>query len=119
MTRIPKKLREQLAADPFYTRCCVTGLYAQPSDRIEWHHNMIFAGRQVQARFAILPVLASIHRVAALPEIKDKLDWVMVNRMSGEDLELYGKGVDWIHRLEWLNYVFGQWVPFISQAIEY
>ncbi len=119
MNKIPVKLRAKLAADIFYTRCCVTGLPSTFEDPIEWHHNLIFAGRQVQARFAILPIKRSVHRIAMLPEIKDKLDWVMVSRMSGEDLELYGKGVDWLHRKEYLEVLFGTFVPWHEERIHY
>lgn len=119
MTRIPAKLRKQLAQDPFYQRCCITGKSALPGDRIEWHHNLIFAGKQVQARFAILPVLKSMHELAHMRAIKDRLDWVMASRMSGEDLELYGKGRDWIHRLEYLESLFGKFVPWYEKSISY
>lgn len=119
MTRIPKKLREQLAVDMFYSRCCITGLPSQPGDRIEWHHNMIFAGKQVQERFAILPVLSSIHRRANEPDIKDKLDWIMLSRMTTTDLYMYGKGINWFNRLERLEDKFGKFVPWQEGAIAY
>ena len=108
MNKIPKKLKDTISLDPFYKRCCLTGEKGTRSDPIQWHHNMIFAGKQVQARFAILPVLESIHKIANRKDIKERLDWVMVNRMSDEDLWLYGKGVDWIHRKEYLNGKFGE-----------
>lgn len=119
MTRIPKKLRDSLAEDPFYLRCCVTGEKAKPGDRIEWHHNLIFGGKQVQARFAILPVLHSIHERANDPDVRERLDWVMLNRMSTEDLMLYGKGINWGARLEYLNYRFGVWQLWVDQEIQY
>lgn len=119
MNRIPKKLRQELSEDMFYQRCCVTGKVGTFDDPVQWHHNLIFGGKQVQARFAILPILKSIHLIADYPKIKEKLDWVMVNRMSGEDLELYSKGVDYIHRKEYLNGLFGEWQPWHAEAILY
>ncbi len=107
MNKIPPKLRKQLADDPFYRRCCITGEASKSWDRIQWHHNMTFAGKQVQARFAILPVLKSVHERANNKQVREKLDWVMLNRMSTEDLWLYGKGINWFGRLEYLNNKYG------------
>ncbi len=118
MNKIPKNLREQLASDQFYSRCCITGLSSTFADPIQWHHNMVFAGKQVQARFAILPVLKSVHDQANNKEIREKLDWVMLNRMSTEDLMLYGKGIRWYARLEGLNYKFGVWKPWVEEGNE-
>lgn len=120
MNCIPKKLRAQLANDPFYRRCCITGEAAKPWDRVQWHHNMTFAGRQVQARFAILPVLESVHRKANKKSVREKLDWIMLNRMSTEDLLLFGKGINWYGRLEYLNQKYGTYrAPEYAEEINY
>lgn len=60
MNNIPPKLRAEIAADPFYQRCCITGAMAK-NTKIEWHHNLIFAGKQVQEKWAILPLVESVH----------------------------------------------------------
>lgn len=86
MTRIPKTLREDMAHDPFYTVCCITGERSTREDRIEWHHHLIYAGKQVQKKFAILPIKHSIHEKVHLPEIRERLDWIMLNRASDAEL---------------------------------
>lgn len=113
MSRIPKKLREDLAADPFYTRCCISGdSAADAGEKIEWHHNLIFAGRQVQARFAILPIKKSLHdRLKGDKSLRAQLDWIMLSRASDEELTRYSKANDLHVYRSALNVVFGKWSP--------
>ena len=91
---IPIKLREELADDPFYKKCCLTG---RTSEKIEFHHNLIFAGRQVQEKFAILPICKSIHQYhnGLTSEVKEKLNWIMLNRATDKELEKYSKAIDY------------------------
>jgi hypothetical protein len=96
--------RERLAADPFMSRCCITG---RADEKIDWHHNLIFAGRQVNEDWAILPLIRSIHDRAFSPEIKDRCDWVMLNRATDEQLTPYCKAIDLIRRREILNQRYG------------
>lgn len=119
MNRIPKKLRDRLADDMLYQRCCITGELGTWADPLQWHHNLIHAGKQVQADFAILPVKKSIHLIADYPKIKEKLDWVMLNRMSEEELERYGRVFDWQARKDYLNALFGEWIPWHAEKILY
>lgn len=102
MRPIPKKLREDMDADPFYKQCCITG---RKDEKIDFHHNMIYAGRQLNEKFAILPLAKSIHdRIIAY---KEKCDWVMLNRATPEQLKKYSKAIDYIYRKDQLNRKFG------------
>ncbi len=111
MNNIPKALRAKMAMDPFYRVCCVTGAPASSWDRIEWHHNLIFAHKQVQAEFAILPIKQSVHNVVSNPLIKERLDWVMLNRASESEIRQYSKVVNLARRRAYLNDLFGSWNP--------
>lgn len=75
MNHIPKALNEELNADPFYLKCCLRFL-GGCSGRIERHHNLIYAGRQYQAKFAILPACHDHHDQAR------KMGGVMVTGKS-------------------------------------
>lgn len=103
MHPIPKKLREEMAADPFYRRCCIT---ESMRGKIDWHHNLIFRGRQVQEKWAILPVNEEVHQNVSNPEIKQKLNWIMLNRATDEQLKKYSKAVDLIAERERLNKIY-------------
>jgi hypothetical protein len=109
MNNIPKKLRDEMAADPFYTRCCITGELGTRSNPIQWHHNLIFAGKQVQEKFCILPIRKSIHDQVHHELIRDRLNWVMLNRATYEELERYRKVLNYIEMLEHLNGCLGVW----------
>lgn len=107
MNRIPQSLRKKMSADPYYKVCCITGLRQSAGDPIEWHHNLIFAGKQVQARFAILPIKRTFHLNINRTHIKEKIDWIMLNRASEEELRQYSKAVDLGRRRSELNAKFG------------
>jgi len=104
MRPIPPKLREEIAADPFMSRCAITG---STTEKIDWHHNLIFAGRQVNEAFAILPLSRSVHDRANDPDIKEKLDWIMLNRATNEQLARYSRVVNYKARRDKLNEKYG------------
>ena len=118
MRKIPPKLREQMHNHPFYKRCCVTGRGIRTEnrfnpERIEWHHNLIFAGKQVNEMWCILPVMKKIHDREKQPHIKEILNWIMLNRATDEELRRYSKVEDLIAKRDKLNEKKGVWQPNI------
>ena len=103
MRPIPKKLRSELSQDPFYKQCCITG----SKKNIQFHHNFIWAGRQINEKWCILPLTKSIHDMIWKREVKEQCDWIMLNRASGEELEKYGRITNLIHKRDYLNKKFG------------
>ena len=97
MRKIPTQLREEMANDPFYKTCCLGG-----SGKIEWHHNLIYAGRQVNEKWCILPLSQEMHRIADRKDIKAKLNRIMLSRATKEDLARYPK-VNWLQMKLWLD----------------
>jgi len=104
MRKIPEGLRNEMAADPYMAVCALTG---RKDEKIDWHHNLIFAGRQVNERWAILPLARSIHDRMSDPGIREKCDWIMLNRATDEELRPYCKAVDLIARRAALNKKYG------------
>lgn len=119
MSKIPKKLLAELLADPFYQRCAVSGDFSTKKDSIEFHHNLIFGGKQVQAKFAILPIKRSLHLKANNKRLKAQLDWVMWNRATEEEIRHYSKAIDQGFYLATLNMVFGVYVPAAELSLRY
>lgn len=103
MNHIPKPLNDEINDDPFYQVCCVTGLR---TGKIERHHNLIYAGKQVQEKFAVLPIMEYIHKRADLTHVKDILDWIMLNRASNEELDRYSKAINLREKRNRLNLRF-------------
>lgn len=102
MRPIPPKLKKEMENDKFYERCCITGAH-KSNTKIEWHHNFIYAGRQVNEKWCILPLAEQIHRQADRRDIKEKLDWIMLNRATDEELKRYSKSTDLIAKRLRLN----------------
>ena len=107
MRRIPTKLRAEMEADPYYHRCCVTGVRRGYGVKIDFHHNLIYAGRQVNEKWCILPLLRSVHDQANSKTMRDKLDWIMLNRTDEATLRAYSKAKDLVRRRDQLNEEFG------------
>ena len=114
---IPLKLRAELAEDPAYSYCCLTGEAATSSDRIEWHHNLKFAGKNQQRRFCILPIKASIHRKADTREIRERLNWVMWSRATLEEIAEFSKATNYAHELQRLVAKFGTYKPPMMKKV--
>lgn len=111
---IPKPLRDELSKDPEYEYCCITGKRGTREDPIEWHHNLKFAGSNVQERFCILPILQSIHFRADNIEVRETLDRAMIYRDTENKLFDplgYSKARDWRQREIYLNDKLGQYYP--------
>lgn len=100
MNPIPLKLRKEMASDPFYSRCCITGRTAG-IEKIDFHHNFIFAGRQVNEKWCILPLAASIHKEVHI--YKERLNWIMLNRATDDQLRKYSKAINLIWLRDNLN----------------
>lgn len=102
MRHVSPEVSELILHDPFYTKCCLCGW-----PKVQWHHNLIFGGRQVDAAFAILPVCPKCHETADQKEVKAKLDWIMLNRATDEELEYYSKVRNLKAERLYLNQIYG------------
>lgn len=110
MRPIPKKLRDEMAADPWYSRCCISGVPSVKA-KIEFHHAFIFAGRQVNEKWCIIPVAASIHEKVSNQIIREKIWWIILNRADLATLQKYSRSRDLV-ALKWkLNQQYGVWKP--------
>ena len=93
MSHIPKKLLALILADPFYKKCArdrSAEPFLQVSDcdgRITFEHALMYAGKQIQEKFAILPLCVWHH-------LGDGLDkrWnitMAMSRATEEDKKKY------------------------------
>ncbi len=91
-----------MSNDPYYSKCCITG---STSEKIDWHHNLIFGGKQVNEKFAILPLAKSVHD--KITQYKEKCDWIMWNRATHQQIEFYSKAKNYFTYLDKLNKKYG------------
>ena len=103
---IPPKLREEMSADKWYKKCCIAD--NECSGKIEWHHNLIFKSERQNIKEAILPICQAHHRRADTREIREKLDWVMLQRMDNEQLEYYSKAMNYKQYKIYLEGIYGK-----------
>lgn len=115
MNVIPKKLRSELAGDPYYKSCSRAGLHGHEcAGRITWEHAMYFAGKQINKRWCIIPLCAKAHNV---DEWQDRGDmnksineWIALNRASQEEILEVSKSRDYFLHRGFLNRRFGAYV---------
>jgi hypothetical protein len=99
---IPSKLNNELNEDSYYKKCC---FYFDHScfGKLERHHNLIIAGKQVQMKECILPLCQTVHDMARNTIIKEKLDLIMLERMTQDQRLSISKAINYEQRLKYLR----------------
>lgn len=108
MRKISSKTKQILLSGNKMNRCCLEGTDCQ--GKIEWHHNLIYAGKQSDISETILPLCHFHHRYADQTDIKEELDWIMLNQMSDEQITSISKGQDYFQRKKYVTEKFGEGV---------
>jgi hypothetical protein len=97
MHPIPEKLKRILGNDPYYRMCARMG-DGKCAGRITWEHVIIYAGRQVQEFWAIIPLCEYHHGVGTYQNTggldKQINIFIALSRATEEDLKKYPKE-DW------------------------
>ncbi len=98
MRKIPPALREEMAADPYYKKCA-RHIDGGCAGRVTWEHSVIFAGRQLNEKWAIIPMCERHHGVGTYQDggILDKQRnlHIALNRATDEELEAISKATDY------------------------
>jgi len=102
MNNMPAKLREELSSDDEY-KVCLRHHEGECSGRITFEHAEIYQGRQIQRRWAILPLCVYHHLGSGLN--KRMNHWFAVNRMTAQDEQEFPR-VDWERERFLLNKIF-------------
>ncbi len=91
MRPIPTAMRSEMSVDPFYTKCCAVGL-GYCAGKVQWHHVWIYAGRQINEPWAIVPACERHHdQVTKEPKVKKFFEELSLSRATDEDLSKYPK----------------------------
>jgi len=99
---IPAKLNKELNDDPFYTKCCFDFPHTCYG-KIERHHALIVAGRQVQMKECILPICQTVHEMARNTFIKEMLDLIMLERMTKEQRLSLSRAINYENRYQYVK----------------
>lgn len=105
MTKIPEELRNEMANDPYYQKCARSSEH-NCSGRITWEHAWQYAGKQIQEKWAIIPLCEFHHAVNLYQDggdlNKKENQRISLLRATKEDLKKYPKK-DWEFEKTWLN----------------
>ena len=85
MNSIPRKLRIELAADPYYKKCARADV--ECSGRITFEHAFTYAGKQIQERWAIIPLCVFHHLGEGLDKTINKE--IAMSRATEKDRKEY------------------------------
>lgn len=104
MRPIPQKLRKEMSDDPYYSVC------ARRNDgwcdgRITIEHSLIWRGRQLNKKFALIPLCVYHHLGAGLDKNKNRM--IALNRATDEELQAISQAVDYIQLRKYLNKKYG------------
>lgn len=111
---IPPTLRAEMEADPEYYRCALAG-YHECAGRITREHAMGYANKNIQERWAIIPLCASGHGVDLFQDAatvkKEVRVWVALNRGTDEELARFNRAVpSFFFQRDRLNTKYGVYI---------
>lgn len=122
MRTIPTSLRKKLASDPYYQKCARA--CSECDGRITFEHAIVFAGRQLNELWAIIPLCEYHHAVNKHQDGGD-LDKEMnisiaLNRATDDELIKVSKGINYISLRDRLKNLFKTHAkPVESEGIKF
>lgn len=120
MSHIPKWLLDDILADRFYKKCARSGIFGHEcAGRITFDHCIIYGGKQLQKKWAILPVCQKAHDVGPFQdrgELNREIHtWIALNRATLFELEEISKAIDYADMKDWLNLKYGPYT--VKEAV--
>lgn len=111
---MPKSLRKACAMDPWYKICARKGLHGHEcAGRITFEHAFIYAGRQINEKWSIVPLCQKAHNCGPWQDRGDMRkeinQWIALNRAENIELLAISKAVDYIRRRDFLNGKYGKY----------
>lgn len=117
MTKIPSKIVKEIVADPSHLYCALEGLHGHVcGGRITWEHALIYSGKQIQERWAIISICEKAHAVDEYQDAgtmnKDLNVWVALNQGTEEDFKKFPRAFpSYYAQRERLNKIYGVFEP--------
>ena len=106
MRTIPEKLRQAIAADPFMQFCIHSG---EPNPT--WEHAWTYAGRQINERWAIVPVAKRFNNDAH-GEVKHFSQFIALWRLITATPEYFAAQIEKYPKFDF-------WSNFLSLSLEF
>ena len=109
MSWIPPKIKGQIIKDPTYQTCLRRRYFNDHvcQGRVTWEHAIIYAGNQLQEKWAIIPICEYAHSVGRWQNNgildKEKNVYLALIRATNEELASISKAVDYLQLRKYLN----------------
>lgn len=98
-----------MSKDPYYEKCCMA-FRGGCDGRITWEHTIIFAGRQLNEKWAIIPLCEYHHAVNKHQDggdlNKEMNVWFALNRATDIELKMVSKAINYLQLKERLNGIY-------------
>jgi len=123
MTKIPLKVRKEIDADPAYKICALHGKHGHVcGGRITMEHALIYAGRQIQEKWAIVAVCAAAQEVDSFQDartMKKELNiWAALNQATEADFARFPRALYGSMKVR-LNRKYGEYMRPEESGIIY
>ena len=109
---IPKPLLKEILEDDYYKKCA-RHKENTCDGRITFEHTHIFAGKQIQEKWAIIPLCSFHHAVNEhqdCGDLKKELNhYIALMRATDEELEKISKVIDYKKRRLYLKEKYKVW----------
>lgn len=99
MRPIPKKLKDEMDSDPYYHQCSRSSEGAC-GGRITWEHAFVYAGKQINERWAIIPLCVFHHLGEGLN--KELNQYLALCRATISELAKYSR-TNWWQQFMYLH----------------
>lgn len=91
MRKLSTKSKKEIKENPFYSQCALNGYEDHIcGGRVTIEHAIIFAARQVDEPWALVPICAKFHGVDRFQDngelIKEMTEWVALSRVTDSQL---------------------------------
>lgn len=88
MQKLTEKAKKEIDNNRYFKKCCLCSITGV---KIDIHHNLIFAGKQVGDIETLMPLCQDCHDKARRSEVKELLDLLMYQRMTDAQFVKYDK----------------------------
>lgn len=109
MSPIPPAVKAEILADPFY-KTCARSQEGECDGRVTWEHAYTYGGKQIQEKWAILPLCVYHHLGLGLD--KDLNHFLALIRADINDISARMPKKDWKQELIYLAKLFGAEITY-------
>ena len=113
MRKLGSHVKEEIENNPYYRKCARADMFNDHDcrGRITMEHALIYAGRQIDEIFAVIPLCAYSHSVDEFQDggilNKEKNEYIAISRMTEEDKQKYPR-FNWNQRFSYLTKKYGK-----------